>query len=170
MDQSAPRGKSTNDAIDVRKYPADMAGMKGVLALFNYAGRGSKMSKCDWHDAYKHVGISQSQWKYQWFTYAGESVSKVEVALDTMSWVVGAYFCEKCATFGCKSSPGIFCRCARLPVEIVRLEMGLPALVASMHLDDLIMGGSKVGWSIVQGVLAKSGRLQLQGVLMEISM
>ena len=85
MDQSAPRGKSTNDAIDVRKYPADMAGMKGVLALFNYAGRGSKMSKCDWHDAYKHVGISQSQWKYQWFTYAGESVSEVEVALDTMS-------------------------------------------------------------------------------------
>ena len=55
-------------------------------------------------------------------------------------------------------------------MEIVRLEMGLPALVASMHLDDLIMGGSKVGWSIVQGVLAKSGRLQLQGVLMEISM
>ena len=76
MDQSAPRGASTNDAINIDEFPADMAGMKGILAMFNYAGRGSRMSKCDWHDAYKHVGISQSQWQYQWFTYAG------------------AYFCE----------------------------------------------------------------------------
>ena len=51
---------------------------------------------------------------------------------------------QKCATFGCKSSPGIFCRCARLPVRIVRLELGLPEVVASMHLDDLVMGGRRV--------------------------
>ena len=76
MDQSAPRGSSTNDSIDVEKYPADMAGMHGLLRMFNYAGRGSRMSKCDWRDAYKHVGISRSQWQYQYFSFAG------------------AYFCE----------------------------------------------------------------------------
>ena len=51
---------------------------------------------------------------------------------------------QKCATFGCKSSPGIFCRCARLPVRIVLHELGLPQKVASMHLDDLVMGGRRV--------------------------
>ena len=71
MDQSAPRGSSTNDAIDGDKYPADMGGMLGVLALINFAGRGSRISKCDWHDAYKHIGINQSQWQYQWFSFAG---------------------------------------------------------------------------------------------------
>ena len=76
MDQSAPRGSSTNDSIDVEKFPADMAGMHGLLRMFNYAGRGSRMSKCDWRDAYKHVGISRSQWQYQYFAFAG------------------AYFCE----------------------------------------------------------------------------
>ena len=51
---------------------------------------------------------------------------------------------QKCCTFGCKSSPGLFCRCARLPVNIVRLEMGVPNILASMHLDDLVLGGSRV--------------------------
>ena len=76
MDQSAPRGASTNDTIDGDKFPADMAGMQGVLEMLNYAGRGSLISKCDWRDAYKHVGISRSQWQYQYFSFAG------------------AYFCE----------------------------------------------------------------------------
>ena len=126
MDQSAPRRASTNDAIDGARFPADMGGMQGVLDCFNYVGRGSRISKCDWCDAYKHVGIRQSQWQYQWFCYGG------------------AYFVEKCSTFGCKSSPGNFCRCARLLVTIVREEMDLPAVVMSMHLDDLIMGGARV--------------------------
>ena len=72
-DQSAPRKASTNDAIDVKKFPADMGGMKGILACFGYVGRGAKMSKCDWRDAYKHVGVSQSQWQYQWFEFAGRT-------------------------------------------------------------------------------------------------
>ena len=38
----------------------------------------------------------------------------------------------------------MFCRCARLPVEIVRLELDLPAVIFSMHLDDLVMGGNRV--------------------------
>ena len=126
MDQSAPRGKSTNDAIDVKKFPAEMAGMKGVLMLVNFAGRGSKISKLDWRDAYKHVGITQEQWKYQWFRFAG------------------ALWAEKCCTFGCKSSPGIFCSCARILVAIVCMELGVPHILASMHLDDLILGGRKV--------------------------
>ena len=71
-DQSAPRKASTNDAIDGKKFPADMGGMKGILACFSYVGRGSRMSKCDWCDAYKHVGVNQSQWQYQWFEFAGE--------------------------------------------------------------------------------------------------
>ena len=71
-DQSAPRKASTNDAIDGKKFPADMGGMKGILACFSYVGRGSRMSKCDWCDAYKHVGGNQSQWQYQWFEFAGE--------------------------------------------------------------------------------------------------
>ena len=126
MDQSAPRKASTNDAIDVREFPADMAGMQGVLDCFNYVGRGARMSKCDWCDAYKHVGIRQSQWKYQWFCFGG------------------AYFVEKCSTFGCKSSPGNFCRCARLLVTIVCEEMGLPFILMSMHLDDLVMSGIRI--------------------------
>ena len=79
-DQSAPRKKSTNDAIDVKKFPADMGGMAGILACFSYVGRGAKISKCDWRDAYKHVGVSQSQWQYQWFEFAGmEMVLKYRV-------------------------------------------------------------------------------------------
>ena len=96
------------------------------------------MSKCDWCDAYKHVGIRQSQWKYQWFCFGG------------------AYFVEKCSTFGCKSSPGNFCRCARLLVTIVCEEMGLPFILMSMHLDDLYicellhLCPSKWGWPMTR--------------------
>ena len=84
MDQSAPRGESTNDGIEIKEFPADMAGMQGILAMFNFVGRGARMSKCDWRDAYKHIGIKQSQWQYQWFTFAG--VYFCEVAPSKLSY------------------------------------------------------------------------------------
>ena len=56
----------------------------------------------------------------------------------------GCWFAEKCSTFGCKSSPGNFCKCARLLVHIICEEMNLPFVLASMHLDDLIMSGMRI--------------------------
>ena len=123
MDQSSPRGTSQNDHIDKKKFPVIMSGMEGVLDMVNFVGRYGWLAKSDWRDAYKHWPVARRCRQYQSFVLMGRA------------------FVEKHCTFGCRSSPGIFCRGAKLPIMVSCRRLNFPARQCNMHLDDLVMCG-----------------------------
>ena len=118
LNLSSPRGVSVNDGIDSDDFPAVMSSTTKWLAALNKAGRGCKIAKVDWSDAYKHVAVHQSDLDLQWFTWLGKA------------------FCELCLVFGCASSAGIFDRLAKVVLHIVIKRSGMDPALVIQHLDD----------------------------------
>ena len=123
VNYSAPRGKGLNAFISKRTYPARMGGMREVLFAINFCGVGCQFAKCDWQQAYKHLGVRHGQLKFQYFMW------------------LGRYFCELCLVFGCVSSVGLYDRFARLLVIIAMLLEGYLWFLLVQHLDDFIIFG-----------------------------
>ena len=119
LNMSAPLGNSVNDGIDISEFPATMSSTLKWLAVLDKAGRGCKMMKIDWADAYKHVPVRAEDIHLQWF-----------------SWL-GMGFAELCLIFGTSSSVGIYDRAAKVVLQLVfRLSKFPPELVCQ-HLDDV---------------------------------
>ena len=118
LNLSSPLGNSVNEGIDERDFPATMSSTNKWLRVLNRAGRGCKMVKVDWSDAYKHVAVRDQDLDLQWF-----------------SWL-GKFFCELCLIFGSKSSVGLYDRLAKVVLFIVCRESGMPLHMVCQHLDD----------------------------------
>ena len=124
LNMSDPPGQGVNAYIRKDEYPALMGGMKEILVALNYVGRGAKFFKCDWNQAYKHIGVRPGQLKYQYFKW------------------LGRYFIELCLVFGNVSSVGIYDRLARLMWLIAASIVGYQHFLVVQHLDDLCAIGS----------------------------
>ena len=125
LNLSSPLGNSVNEGIDEKEFPASMSSTTKWLRVLNRAGRGCKMVKVDWSDAYKHVAVREVDLDLQWF-----------------SWL-GKYFCELCLIFGSKSSVGLYDRLAKLVLFIVCKESGMPEHMVCQHLDDCAAAAPK---------------------------
>jgi hypothetical protein len=71
-------------------FQATMSSTGRWLAVLYKAGKGYKITKLDWSDAYKHIHVRKEDVNLQWFQWAGK------------------YFAELCLVFGAASSPGIY--------------------------------------------------------------
>ena len=134
LDMSSPAERSVNDACGYRvkckhdptkykkvaDYRANMGGTKELLRALNYAGRGAWLTKNDWRSAYKHLFVKRGQRKYQYIEFGGR------------------YFVEVCLAFGHINSPGLYDRCAALPVLFAVRIVELPPFLAIQHLDDVV--------------------------------
>ena len=118
LNLSSPLGNSVNEGIDEKEFPASMSSTTKWLRVLNRAGRGCRMVKVDWSDAYKHVAVREQDLDLQWF-----------------SWL-GKFFCELCLIFGSKSSVGLYDRLAKVVLFIVCKESGMPLHMVCQHLDD----------------------------------
>jgi hypothetical protein len=119
LNLSAPEGRSVNDGIDSEKFPAKMSSTGRWLGVLHKAGKGCKMTKLDWADAYKHIHVREEDVQLQWFSWAGK------------------YFAELCLVFGAASSPGIYDRVAKTVLDIVLRMAQFPAEMVCQHLDDV---------------------------------
>ena len=123
LNLSAPEGRSVNDGIDIKEFPATMSSTQKWLEVLNKAGRGALMVKIDWQEAYKHVHVRKEDLKLQWF-----------------SWL-GMDFAELALIFGAKSSVGLYDRLAKVVLGIVLLMAGFPEDMVCQHLDDVCAAG-----------------------------
>jgi len=124
LNMSAPRGSSVNDGIDTLMFPATMSSIHKWLVALAKAGRGCKIMKIDWADAYKHVHVRPEDIRLQWFSWLGKG------------------FAELCLIFGTSSSVGIYDRAAKVVLQIVlKLSKFSPELVCQ-HLDDVCAASS----------------------------
>jgi hypothetical protein len=89
------------------------------LGVLQKAGKGCKITKLDWSDAYKHIHVREDDVKLQWFQWAGK------------------YFAELCLVFGAASSPGIYDRVAKTVLDIVLRMAQFPGELVCQHLDDV---------------------------------
>ena len=115
---SSPKGRSVNDGIDKKEFPALMSSTKLFLVVINKGGRGALMVKIDWSDAYKHIPVCVGDLNLQWFQW------------------LGMYFCELDLIFGGVSSVGIYDRAAKVVNSVVQKLAGMPADLVCQHLDD----------------------------------
>ena len=69
LNLSAPRGISVNDGIDSDLYPEVTSSTGKWLEVLERAGRGCRMCKVDWADAYKHLAVRQEDRDLQWFAW-----------------------------------------------------------------------------------------------------
>ena len=118
LNLSSPAGRSVNEGIDINDFPTSMSSTSDWLRALNKAGRHAKMSKVDWSDAYKHLGVRLEDTNLQWF-----------------SWL-GMAFKELCLIFGGASSAGIYDRVAKLVIFIVKSKCRLPGELVCQVLDD----------------------------------
>ena len=130
LNLSSPLGACVNEGIDEREFPATMSSTTKWLRVLNKAGRGCRMVKVDWSDAYKHVAVRREDLKLQWF-----------------SWL-GMAFCELCLIFGSKSSVGLYDRLVKLVLFIVCKESGMPLNMVCQHLDDCA-GAAPAGSNLI---------------------
>ena len=115
---SAPKDQSVNDGISTDDFPTTMDPLSKWLRALKTAGRGCKMVKVDWSDAYKHLAVSLADTDLQWFEW-----------LDMC-------FKELCLIFGGKSSAGIFDRLAKIVLHIVIYRAGINKKAVIQFLDD----------------------------------
>ena len=125
LNLSAPKGSSVNDGIDSAKFPASMSSTTKWLMAVNTAGKGGKMCKCDWAEAYKHIHVASSDSDLQWFEWLGKC------------------FKEVCLVFGCASSAGIYDRLAKVVLFIVLRKSKFPEDQVIQHLDDVCAAAQK---------------------------
>ena len=118
LNLSAPKGKSVNEGIDKREFPATMSSTGKWVAVLNKAGRGAWMAKCDWAEAYKHLAVRPQ-----------------DIPLQYFSWL-GKYFAEVCLVFGAVSSAGLYDRLAKVVLAIVIVLAGFNKEMVCQYLDD----------------------------------
>ena len=118
LNLSAPLGSSVNEGIDNSEFPTTMSSTTKWLKVLHLAGRGAKMCKVDWSDAYKHVAVNLADTELQWFQWGGMA------------------FKELCLIFGGVSSAGIFDRLAKVVLFIVIQKSGFREDMVCQHLDD----------------------------------
>ena len=123
LNMSAPVGRSVNDGIDATEFPASMSSTGKWLAVLDKAGRGCKIMKMDWSDAYKHVHVRKQDVDLQWFMW------------------LGLFFVELCLIFGTSSSVGIYDRVAKVVLAIALLVARFPEDLVCQHLDDVCAAG-----------------------------
>ena len=131
QNMSAPEGSSVNDGINASDFPTLMSSTTAFLRVINLSGRGGKMLKIDFSDAYKHIAVALADTDLQWF-----------------SWL-GMGFKELCLVFGCTSSAGIFDRFAKIVLFIVLVRSGMPKELVCQHLDD-VCGAAPASSSILE--------------------
>ena len=124
LNMSAPAGSSVNEGIDIDMFPATMSSTLKWLAVLDKAGRGCKIMKIDWADAYKHVPVRPEDISLQWF-----------------SWL-GMGFAELCLIFGTSSSVGIYDRAAKVVLQLVLHLSKFPQNLVCQHLDDVCAASS----------------------------
>jgi hypothetical protein len=118
LNLSAPKGRSVNEGIDKREFPATMSSTGKWIAVLNKAGRGAWMAKCDWAEAYKHLAVRQQ-----------------DICLQYFSWL-GKYFAEVCLVFGAVSSAGLYDRLAKVVLSIVIVLASFSKEMVCQYLDD----------------------------------
>ena len=118
LNLSSPKNCSVNDGIDPSLFPTVMSSTTKWLRALHHAGRGAKICKIDWADAYKHIAVCIADSNLQWFTWLGMA------------------FKELCLIFGCASSAGIFDRLAKIVVHIATTQANFPQRQVCQHLDD----------------------------------
>ena len=118
LNLSAPKGSAVNEGIDNSEFPTVMSSTTKWLRVLNQAGRGARMCKVDWSDAYKHIAVALADTNLQWFQWGGKA------------------FKELCLIFGGVSSAGIFDRVAKVVLFIVIKKSGFRADMVCQHLDD----------------------------------
>jgi hypothetical protein len=116
---SAPKGFSVNDGIDKEQFPATMSSTEAWVQVLNSVGKGCRIMKVDFADAYKHVPVAAADTNLQWFEWGGK------------------YFKELCLIFGASSSAGIFDATAKVFVQIVCKLAQFPKSRICQHLDDI---------------------------------
>jgi hypothetical protein len=119
VNMSSPMGYSVNDGIDATKFPAKMSSTGKWLEVLHAVGKGCKMLKLDWAEAYKHVPVREEDLHLQWFEW------------------LGMYFVELCLVFGTASSVGIFDRLAKVFLDLVLRWSKFPREWVCQHLDDV---------------------------------
>ena len=128
---SAPKDHSVNDGISKDDFPTSMDPLVKWLRALKKAGRGCKMCKVDWSDAYKHLAVCLADTNLQWFEW-----------LDMC-------FKELCLIFGGKSSAGIFDRLAKIVLFIVIHRSGIDKEAVIQFLDDCC-GAAPAGSGILE--------------------
>ena len=123
LNLSAPKGRGVNAGIDKDEFAAKMSSTKQFLGVLERAGRGCRMVKIDWSDAYKHCPVAASDLNLQWFEW------------------LGRYFCELDLIFGGVSSVSIFDRVAKVVLSVVQKASSTPAEQICQHLDDVCAAG-----------------------------
>ena len=118
LNLSAPRGKSVNEGIDKKCFPAVMSSTRKWVGMLNRAGHGAWIAKCDWAEAYKHLAVRPEDIKLQYF-----------------SWL-GKFFAEVCLVFGAVSSAGLYDQVAKVVLILVILLSLFPADMVCQYLDD----------------------------------
>lgn len=119
LNLSAPKGRSVNEGIDKKRFPATMSSTKKWVTILGRAGRGAWMVKCDWTEAYKH-----------------QHVRIEDVDLQYFAWL-GRFFVELMLVFGAVSSAGIYDRVAKLVLEIAARRSRFPKKSICQVLDDV---------------------------------
>jgi hypothetical protein len=119
LNLSAPKGRSVNDGIDKKEFPAKMSSTAAWLKVLDRAGRGCLITKTDWASAYKHICVREQDTDLQWFSWGGR------------------YFKELCLIFGAASSAGIFDDAAKLVLDLVCRRANFPRNMVCQHLDDI---------------------------------
>ena len=119
LNLSAPAGRSVNDGIDSGEFPTSMSSTRQWLEVLHRTGQGALICKCDWSDAYKHIGVAPEDTDLQYFEW------------------LGACFKELSLVFGGASSAGIFDRLAKVVLHIVVTRANFPRDWLIQHLDDV---------------------------------
>ena len=88
LNLSSPKGSDVNEGIDNAQFPATMSSTTKWISSLWLAGRGCRMVKVDWSDAYKHIAVRPIDTNLQWFSGLGKG------------------FKELCLIFGGVSSAG----------------------------------------------------------------
>ena len=119
LNLSAPKGRSVNDGIDKKEFPATMSSTAAWLEVLDQAGRGCWICKTDWAAAYKQVCVREEDTDLQWFKWGGK------------------YFKELCLIFGGVSSAGIYDDPAKVILDLVCRRASFPRRMVCQHLDDV---------------------------------
>ena len=123
LNLSSPKGSSVNDGINNEDFPTTMSSTSKWVAALWKAGKGCKMCKVDWSDAYKHISVRPIDTNLQWFTWLGKC------------------FKELCLVFGGVSSAGLYDRLAKIVLFIVIKSSRFDPDLVIQHLDDCCAAG-----------------------------
>jgi len=122
MDLSQPDGESFNDAVDedaIEKVHMSTARLFGHAVID--CGRGARMWKYDFTDAYKNIPAHPSDWRLQGFRWLGK------------------YFVETQQVFGSKAAVAAFDGLGHTLADIAISKSKIPPHAVHRTLDDVLV-------------------------------